>query len=181
MIKPLFFLFLFFCSFQSYSQKLIYKSNGTITDTENNKISPKKVRELLKDNEKLLADYNAGRRKKTIGNLMLYGGLGMVVFDLGRVAVDNAFSDGFSAIVSAGIPGSESGTSGRRAKPSAATYIGLAAIVVAIPVKIGFSKKIENVVTEFNNKASTGYKQVSNQKLDLITNSDGIGLRLTLN
>ena len=112
---------------------------------------------------------------------MLYGGLGMVVFDLGIVAVDNAFSDGFSTIVSAGIPGSEGGTSGRRAKPSAATYIGLAAIVVAIPVKIGFSKKIENVVTDYNNQATTGFNQLNKQKLDLITNSNGIGLRLTLN
>ena len=170
-----------FVSFQSYSQKLIYKSNGTINDSENNKISPNGVRALLANKEKLLADYNSGRRKKTIGNIMLYGGLGMVVFDLGIVAVDNAFSDGFSTIVSAGIPGSEGGTSGRRAKPSAATYIGLAAIVVAIPVKIGFSKKIENVVTDYNNQATTGFNQLNKQKLDLITNSNGIGLRLTLN
>jgi hypothetical protein len=181
MIKPLFFLLLFFCSLQSHSQKLVYKSNGTILDSERQKISPNGVRGLLANDEKLLADYNSGRRKKTIGNLMLFGGLGMVVFDLGIVAFDNAFSDGFSTIVSAGIPGSEGGTSGRRAKPSLATYIGLAAIVVAIPVKIGFSKKIKNVVTEYNNQTTTGYKQFNNQKLDLITNSDGIGLRLTIN
>jgi hypothetical protein len=66
---------LFFCSLQSYSQKLIYKSNGNITDTENNKILPDQVRELLKDNEKLLADYNVGRKKKTVGNVLLIGGL----------------------------------------------------------------------------------------------------------
>ncbi|SEG44473.1 hypothetical protein [Flavobacterium urumqiense] len=181
MIKPIFFLLLFFCSFQSYSQKLIYKSNGTISDMENNKISSDGVRALLANNEKLLADYNSGRRKKTIGNIMLYGGLGMVVFDLGIVAFDNAISDGFSTIVSAGIPGSGSGSSGRRAKPSVATYIGLASFAAAIPIKIGFSKKIENVVTEFNNQSTIGYKQYNNQKLDLITNSNGIGLRLTLN
>ena len=181
MIKRIFFLFLFFGSFQSYSQKLFYKSNGTITDTEKNKISPSGVRTLLANNEKLLADYNAGRKKKTIGNIMLYGGLGMVVFDLGRVVLDNAFSDIFSTLVSAGIPGSESGTSGKRARPSLATYIGIASFAAAIPIKIGFSKKIENVVTDYNNQNNIGYKQFKNQKLDLITNSDGIGLRLTSN
>ncbi|MBG6111698.1 hypothetical protein H4V97_000543 [Flavobacterium sp. CG_23.5] len=181
MIKPLFFLFLFFYSLQSYSQKLIYKSNGTINDSENNKISPDGVRALLANNEKLLVDYNSGRKKKTIGNIMLYSGLGMVLFDLGRVAFDNAFSDGFSTIISAGIPGSESGTSGRRSKPSLATYIGLASFAAAIPIKIGFSKKIENVVIEYNNKNTITDNQRNNQKLDLITNSNGIGLRLTLN
>lgn len=181
MIKPIFFLLLLFGGLQSYSQKLFYKSNGIITDTENNKISPSVVRTLLANNEKLLADYNFGRRKKTIGNIMLYGGLGIVIFDLGRVAFDNAFSNVFSTVVSAGIPGSGSGSSGKRAKPSVATYIGIASFAAAIPVKIGFSKKIENVVTEYNNQNNTGYKQFNNQKLDLITNSDGIGLRLTLN
>ena len=67
MIKPLFFLLVFFCSLQSFSQKLVYKSNGTILNSENQKISPDQVKELLKDNEKLLADYNAGRTKKTFG------------------------------------------------------------------------------------------------------------------
>ena len=181
MIKPLFFLFLFFWSFQSYSQKLVYKSNGIISDTENNEISPNRVRALLANKEKLLVDYNSGRRKKTIGNIMLYGGLGMVAFDLGRVAFDNAISDGFSTIVSAGIPGSGSGSSGRKAKPSLATYIGLASFVAAIPIKIGFSKKIKKIIAEYNNQNSAAYNQYDNQKLDLITNSNGFGLRLTLN
>lgn len=178
MIKQLFILLFFVCSLQSFSQKLVYKSNGNILNSENQKISPDQVRELLANNEKLLADYNAGRTKKTIGNVMLYGGLGIVVFDLGRVVFDNAFSDGFSNIISSGIPGSESGKSGRRAKPSVATYIGLASFVASIPIKIGFSKKIKNVVSEYNNLKNTVYNQ---QKLDIITNSNGIGLRLTLN
>lgn len=76
MIKPLFFLLLFFCSLQSHSQKLVYKSNGTILDSENQKISPNQVRELLKDNQQLLEDYNDGRSKKTLGNILIISGLG---------------------------------------------------------------------------------------------------------
>ncbi len=154
MFKPLFFLFLFFCSLQSYSQKLVYKSNGTILNSENQQISPDQVRELLKDNQKLLADYNAGRSKKTVGNVLLIGGSALIVTDL---------LIGANADVQF---------------PSALTYVGLAAVVIAIPVKIGFSKKIKNVVTEYNNQSTTGY---NNPKLDLITNSNGIGLRFTLN
>jgi len=165
MIKPLFFLLLFLYSLQSFSQKLVYKSNGNIIDSQNNKISPDQVRELLKNNEKLLADYNAGRSKKTVGNVLLIGGFGLIVADLiigvtAKVGLQNGNEKDY---------------------PSALTYVGLAALVVAIPVKIGFSNKIEKVVTDYNNQTNTGYNQNNKQKLDLITNSNGIGLRLTLN
>ena len=165
MNKPLFFLFVFFCSFQSFSQKLIYNSKGNITDTRNNKISPDGVRALLTKNEKLLADYNAGRTKKTIGNVLLIGGPALLVTDLilgltAKIDIQNTSKKDY---------------------PSAITYIGLAAVVIAIPVKIGFSKKIKNVVTEYNNQVSTAYNPFNKQKLDLITNSNGIGLRMTLN
>ena len=65
--------------------------------------------------------------------------------------------------------------------PSALTFVGLAAVVASIPIKIGFSKKIKNVVTYYNNQSATGFNQYNNPKLDLITNSNGIGLRLTIN
>ncbi len=167
MIKQLFVLFLFFCILQSHSQKLVYKSNGTILNSENQQISPDQVRELLKDNEKLLADYNAGRSKKTVGNILLIGGSVMFIGDL----IVGATTDGNTTVTGNSIQ-TESNY------PSALTFVGLAAIAVAIPVKIGFSKKIKNVVTEYNNQYATGY---NNPKLDLITNSNGIGLRFTLN
>jgi hypothetical protein len=66
MIKPFIFL-LFFCCLQSHSQKLVYKSNGNILDSEI-KI-PNQVRELLKDNQQLLASYNDVDLKKTLGNI----------------------------------------------------------------------------------------------------------------
>jgi hypothetical protein len=167
MIKPLFVLLLFFCILQSHSQKLVYKSNGTILNSENQKISPDQVRELLKDNQKLLADYNGGRSKKTVGNVLLIGGLGLIATDL----VIGANTDGNTTVTGNSIQT-------ERNYPSALTFVGLAAVAVAIPVKIGFSKKIRNVVTEYNNQSATGY---NNPKLDLITNSNGICLRFTLN
>jgi len=175
MTKPLFFLLLFFCTLQSYSQKLVYKSNGNILNSENQKISPDQVRELLKDNQQLLADYNAGRSKKTIGNILLIGGLGFLTADL----IHGLTTD--KTTVAPGNYYSIQGVQSEKNYPSVLTYLGFTAIIVAIPVKIGFSKKIKNVVTEYNNQTATGYKQFNKQKLDLITNSNGIGLRFTLN
>lgn len=170
MIKPLFFILLFFCSLQSHSQKLVYKSNGNILNSENQKISPDQVRELLKDNEKLLTDYNVGRSKKTVGNVLIIGGIGLLATDL----LIGATSDGNTTVTGNSIQT-------ERNYPSALTYIGVAALIIAIPVKIGFSKKIKNVVTEYNNQMTTGYNEFKKTKLDLITNSNGIGLRFTIN
>lgn len=174
MIKPLFFLLLFFCSLQSYSQKLVYKSNGTILNSDNKKISPNQVRELLANNEKLLIDYNAGRTKKTVGNILLIGGLGFLTADL----IHGVTASGMTAVP---VGGGYYALQTEKTYPTVLTYAGVIAVIVAIPVKIGFSKKIRNVVTEYNNQTATGYNQFNKQKLDLITNSNGIGLRLTLN
>ena len=172
MIKPLFFLlFFFFCCLQSHSQKLVYNSNGNITDTENNEISPHQIRHLLKSNEKLLKDYNIGRTKKTIGNILLISGPVLLV------------TGTFAYVIS----GFESGMNGvyvdesDRLIPKIIAFAGLAELLIAIPVKIGFSNKIKNVVTDYNNQNATGYKQFNEPRLDLITNLNGIGLRLTLN
>lgn len=175
MIKPLFLLLLFFCSLQSHSQKLVYKSNGTILNSENQKIFPDQVRELLKDNQQLLADYNAGRSKKTVRNILIIGGLGFLTADLIKVVT----ASGISATPIGG--GQYALQEEKNNFPSVLTYIGIAAIIIAIPVKIGFSNKIKNVVTDYNSQNASGYKQFNDPKLDLITNSNGIGLRLTLN
>lgn len=157
MIKYIIILFIFLLGFQTYALKLTYTSNGNISDSEHNKITPNKIRALLANNEKLLTSYNAGRSKKTLGNVLLIGGFALVATDL---------LVGLNADV---------------VYPSVLTYIGLAAIVIAIPVKIGFQKKIKNVVEEYNKGLTVGYNDLNNQKLELITNTNGLGFRLTLN
>lgn len=171
MIKQLFILLFFVCSVQSFSQKLVYKSNGNILNSENKKISPDQVRELLKNNQKLLDEYNAGRTKKTVGNVLIIGGFGFLVADL----VHGATTSGVTTYPTGG---GYYALQTEKTYPTALTYIGVAALIIAIPVKIGFSNKIKNVVTDYNNQLATGYNK---PKLDLITNSNGIGFRLTLN
>lgn len=175
MIKQFYILLLLVCSSYSFSQKLVYKSNGNITDSENQKISPDQVRELLVNNEKLLADYNAGRSKKTAGNILLYGGSALILTDM----ITN-LSYKQKIYRDENFPGAIIGVK-NRIYPSVFTYIGIGAIVASIPLKIGFSKKIKNVVTDYNNLKATGNVDFNQHKLDLITNSNGIGFRLTLN
>lgn len=165
MLKRIFFSLFFLMVTYSNAQELIYKSNGNILNTENNKISPDKVRELLANNENLLKEYNSGRSKKTAGNILLIGGMGLLAGDL-MIGLFSPY---------------DVEEPNKRVYPSALTYIGLTSVLVAIPVKIGFSKKIKNVVSEYNNQNTTGYKQVDYKKIEFITNSNGLGFRLTLN
>ncbi|QZK90093.1 hypothetical protein K5V07_06145 [Flavobacterium sp. CHNK8] len=170
MIKRIFVLIIFFSTFQSYSQKIVYKSNGNILDSEREKITPNQVRELLKDNQQLLADYNIGRTKKTVGNILLISG--PVLLFTGTMAyVISGFDQGMNPEFE-GKP--------NKSIPIIIMGTGLAALLITIPVKIGFSKKIKNVVTDYNNQNAIGNKQFESTKVDLITNSNGVGLRLTL-
>jgi hypothetical protein len=174
MIKQFFFLLVFLSTFQSFSQKMVYKSNGNILNSENQKITPDQVREILANNEKLLIEYNGGRTKKTAGNILLIGGFGLLTADLihGVTA---------SGIKTQPIGGGNYSVQYEKTYPTVLTYIGITAIVIAIPIKIGFSKKIKNAVAEYNNLTTVGYNQINHQELNFITNSNGIGLRLTLN
>ncbi len=164
MFKKILFVVVLFFSIHSGAQKMTYKSNGNIRDAENNKISPDKVRALLAYNDKLLAEYNAGRTKKTVGNVLIIGGIGMLAADL---LIDMYSPQDLDEYY---VP--------EKRYPSALTYIGIASVVIAIPVKIGFSKKIKNVVAQHNAfMEASGFEP----KLEFITNNKGVGLRLTLN
>jgi hypothetical protein len=164
MLKKILFVLFLFSSICAGAQGLVYKSNGNIRDSQNNKIAPDEVRVLLAGNEKLLADYNTGRSKKTLGNVLLIGGTALLATDL---------------LVSVYSPQDlDENYVAEKTYPSALTYIGLAAIVISIPVKIGFSRKIKNAVAQYNkNIQSTG----SIDKMEFIANNSGVGLRLTLN
>jgi len=166
MLNRIFFFVFFICCFESHAQSLVYKSNGNIKDTEGKSISPDKIRLLLANNEKLLKEYNSGRSKKTVGNILFYGGMGLVAGDLVREAFTTKSSYGYNE---------------ERTYPSVMTYLGVASFLVSIPVKIGFSKKIKNVVTDYNQQKSIGSNQPNYKEIDFISNSNGIGFRLSLN
>jgi len=140
----------------SFAQKLVYKNRGNIEDINGNNLSSNEVRYLLANNETLLEEYNIGRTKKTVGNVLLVGGA-----TLAYVPTVIQLYNGKP--VSIGL-----------------FSAGIVSMLVAIPVKIGFTKKIKNVVSEFNNQKSVSDTNFKIQSMDLITNSNGLGFKLTL-
>lgn len=141
----------------SFAQKLVYKNRGNIKDDKGKNLSSVEVRSLLANNETLLEEYNIGRTKKTVGNVLLLGG---ATLSYGILAVQ--LSEGKP--VSTGL-----------------VAVGLISMLVAIPVKIGFTKKIKHVVSEFNNQKAIGANNFKVDNLDIIANSNGFGIKLTLN
>ena len=139
----------------SFSQQITYKSGGNILDSKNDKMSPTAVRALLSKNTDLLNLYNAGRTKKTVGNIFFYGGLGLIVTDL----ANGAFND----II----------------YPTALTYIGITCVVVSIPVKIGYSKKIKTVVNYYNKQVVFNDHNLKIESINLVTNTNGLGFQIT--
>lgn len=139
----------------SFSQQLTYKSGGNIFDSNNKKISPTEVRKLLSDKPGLLNYYNEGRTKKTFGNVLLIGGLGLMATDL---------ITGLTADVH---------------YPTTLTYIGAASFVIAIPIKIGFSKKIKKVVEDYNKQLVNNDSKIKIESMTLYTNQNGLGIQMT--
>ena len=146
-------MLLSFCA--AFSQQLTYKSNGQILNDQNEKLSPGEVRQLLAAKPGLLSYYNEGRSKKTVGNILLIAGSGLIVADLLK---------GLTADVS---------------YPSALTYLGAAAVIVAIPVKSGYSRKIKTVINNYNEEITSVTKRdFSIESISVSANGNGVGLRI---
>lgn len=149
-------LLLLVCQF-SFAQKLVYKNRGNITDDKGKNLSSNEVRSLLANNETLLEEYNIGRTKKTVGNVLLVGGATLAyVPTVIQLYNGKPVSTGLFAV-------------------------GIVSMLIAIPVKIGFTKKIKHVVSEFNNQKLIGETNFKIRSTNFIANSNGLGFRLTFN
>lgn len=149
----------FMFSLCNAQETFIYKSGGRIFNSDNEKLSPSYLRERFSDNTDFLELYNSGRTKKTIGNILLYGGITSIVVKHYKVLTDNPID------------------SNGNIKYSSNTmyFVGAALIAISIPIKIGFSNKIDNAVDVLN--ISTRKSSVNSTSL--IFDSNGIGLSMT--
>ena len=151
-------------SFSGFAQQLIYHTGGNVYDMNNQKIKPDAVRELLKKNEQTLATYNAGRNKKTWGNVLFYGGIGLATINLvSAVTMDTAGIDGNGNYYS------------KKSTPTLA-IIGGAMVVASIPIKVGYTRKIKNAIDRYNQDITA----TENIKTDisLLASNNGIGLKI---
>jgi len=138
----------------SFAQQLNY-NNGKILDSNNQKISNAEVKKLLGSHPELLATYNQGKTKGTVGGLLLGFGLGLTTADL------------------------LTGLTKDIKYPTTMTYIGLAATIISIPVLSGRSKKIESAIDGYNNSLTGEKVGFTVEKMNIVTNQNGIGLQLS--
>lgn len=151
-----------------FSQQLTYRSGGTVYEGEN-KLSSDQVRSVLSSNREALSLYNAGRNKKTWGNVLFYGGTSLVVANLivGLTKDDTTVT----------YPGNGYNPS-IQSKPTSftAAIIGGAMIIASIPIKIGYPKKIKSAIAKYNDGLAEQYKP--GPKTTLVASANQIGLKI---
>lgn len=142
-------------SVSSFSQELKYKTGGRIFDSNDKKLSSKEVRELLANQPEMLKIYNEGRSEKTFGNALLFGGIALAATDL---------------IV---------GLNRDVQYPSAMTVVGIGAIFVSVPIKYASTRKLKNLVNDYNTKLSKKDTGFNFESMSIVSNGKGLGLRMT--
>lgn len=154
-MKSKLFIILFFAIISnSFSQQLTYK-NGRVFNSENKKLSPTEVREILDNTPQQLYLYNTGRTKATAGGVFLGLGAGLMIADIAG------------------------GASADRVYPGAATYIGVAFLVVSIPILIGNKAKVKSAIDGYNKSLTNNSTSFVIEKINFISNNNGVGMQVS--
>lgn len=161
-------LFFFIIPITLFSQQLHYGSGGTVLGSQDKKLTPIMVRELMVKNQKALALYNAGRSKKTIGNILFYGGLGLVATNV--IVAANTDNTSYNSNPNGAVSVNSEKSSGTL------VIIGGLLIGTSIPVKIGYPKKIKKAIELYNSNISSNY--FPTQKVTIIASNQAVGIRL---
>lgn len=161
-MKHLILFILLTSSFFCFSQDVLtFKSTSRVFNSDNVKLSSTEVRDLFTTNPEALKLYNVGMTKKTIGNILLYGGISTVVIK--HISALNRTNDG---------PNFESYS-------NVLYFVGAGAALIAIPIKIGFSKKIKKSVELINEDIKTPKTSFNIESTSFISNSNGVGFSIT--
>ena len=161
-MKKITLLFLLVFPLFSYCQDtLTYKGNGRVFNSSQQKLSSENVRSLISSNNEALRLYNSGKTKQTVGNILLYGGISIVVINH-YLLLQNAKNRG-DVNPNRNIP----------------YIIGGGLILTAIPIKIGFSKKIKRAVTSANEDLKNSKTGFNIESTSFVSNSNGFGISIT--
>lgn len=151
-MKKLFIIVTTLVSWCITAQKLTYEK-GTFYQL-GKPISNKNVKAMLEKTPKALELYKASKSKEIIGGFVLGFGGGLVVADL---------ATGLFADIK---------------YPTTATYIGLGAIIVSIPILSGRTKKM-NQALELHHANLPKTSLIETLQMNFITNKNGLGLAVT--
>ncbi|MBC7641592.1 MAG: hypothetical protein H7174_04540 [Flavobacterium sp.] len=146
-------VFIFLLHINCYSQLLKTNSYGSVLNEDKTIVKPEDVKKLLANYPTQLNEYSLAIKKRNLGNIFIYSGVGLIFTDLLiSLTKDLDF-------------------------PKALSAVGFGAISVGVPIKLGYSKKIQNAINGYNSKKELGY----NQKLEIIGNPSGLGIKLSFN
>lgn len=150
----------------AFAQNYTSDSSGRVFK-DGNFLKPEEVRDTFAENKSVLDYYNAGRNKKTWGNVLLYSGMTTeIVYYIyyvssTKLVKTNSWNGSSEKVESVSI---------------IPLFIGGAMILSSIPIKIGFSKKIKKAVTNMNTATPKNTSYI--EPPTLIINNNGIGLCL---
>ncbi|GAB3710242.1 hypothetical protein [Flavobacterium koreense] len=167
-MKHLILLLLLTSSFFCFSQDVLtFKSTSRVFNSDNVKLTSTEVRDLFASNPVALRLYNSGKTKQTIGNILLYGGLSTVI------------TKHLVNISDSNIVNNQYGYPTIKKTSNALYFVGAGAVLIAIPIKIGFSKKIKRSVSIMNEDLKTPKTSFNIESTSFISNSNGVGFSIT--
>ncbi len=151
-MKKLLYLLVLLCLNISFGQQIEKIDNKYYVDGTH--VYRHELKTTLQSNLKALALYNKARKKESIGGLLLGAGAGLLI------------ADGVKTLVSA------------ESYPSTFSYVGIGLVGISIPVLSGREKMMQESIRKFN----AGPEEIDlgfSYDLELVTNSKGIGFKLT--
>ncbi len=151
-------------SFTGYAQELKYGNGGRVLDSANHKINSIEVRELMKDNPVALNLFNVGRRKKSFGNALFYGGIGLAAINLTYAVFRSPSYD------------SSKGYNVYPHTYPTMSIIGGVMVLASIPIKSGYTKKVKTSIDEYNKDIV--YQPKFNPNISVLADSKGLGVRI---
>jgi|688.fasta_scaffold741900_2 hypothetical protein len=165
-MKNLIIVLLLFTSV-SFSQETYTFKNGGRVFENNERLNSIEVNKKFSSNSEILKLYNNGRNRKTAGNLLLWGGIGTGIIKFLSDTNQNVEQDNRGYIKV-------------KQTSNVLYFVTGSMVLIAIPIKIGFQKKIKKSIILMNDemklqKQNTGINFESN----IIANANGVGLKLT--
>jgi hypothetical protein len=165
-MKNLIIVLLLFTSVSFSQETYTFKSGGRVFEN-NERLNSIEVNKKFSSNSEILKLYNNGRNRKTAGNLLLWGGIGTGIIKFLSDTNQNVEQDNRGYIKV-------------KQTSNVLYFVTGSMVLIAIPIKIGFQKKIKKSIILMNDemklqKQNTGINFESN----IIANANGVGLKLT--
>lgn len=139
-----------------------YRSGGRIFDGEQ-KLTRSDIENSYGSNTAIMELYNSGKAKQTWGNVLLYGGVATLMIKHYTMIQNHP---------------SQNGNVSQKSTNNIAYFVSFGMIAVAIPIKLGYPKKIKKAVELMNQEIQTQNSAFHIESLHLISNEKGIGIAL---